>query len=157
MTDFIGRKRVAYISYDRHSDFLETLRVYHGWQWSIYDGELGRIVARGEAGINARSARQAAEAKWRKYRDALPDAAVKWRTFKSDMGETVHMAKKKITPRQAGMQKSTAPKKDPQKLRMRAEELKLKAAKKAGGRIDVEKSSSHHLSHFETHVTRSGK
>jgi hypothetical protein len=95
VTDFIGRKRVAYISYGRHSDFLETLRVYHGWQWSIYDGELGRIVARGEAGINARSARQAAEAEWRKYRNAPPDAAVKWRTFKSDMGETVHMAKKK--------------------------------------------------------------
>jgi FtsZ-binding cell division protein ZapB len=38
------------------------------------------------------------------------------------------MAKKKITPRQAGNQKSIARKEDPQKLRMRAEELKLKAA-----------------------------
>ena len=128
MTDFIGRKRVAYISYKGHSDFLEALRVYHGWQWSIYDGELGRIVARGEAGINALSARQAAEAEWRKYRNASPDAAVKWRTLGSHMGATVRMAKKKVTPRQAGMRKSSAPKEDPQKLRMRAEELKLKAA-----------------------------
>ena len=39
VTDFIGRKRVAFISYDGHSDFLETSRVYHGWKWSIYDGE----------------------------------------------------------------------------------------------------------------------
>ena len=128
MNDFIGRRRVAYISYDGHSDFLEALRVYHGWKWSIYDGELGRIVCRGEAGINALGARRAAEAEWRKYRNAPPVAAVKWRTLRSDMGETVRMAKKKITPRQAGMQKSIAPKDDPQKLRMRAEELKLKAA-----------------------------
>jgi hypothetical protein len=35
VTDFIGRKRVAYITYNGHSDFLETLRVYHGRQWSI--------------------------------------------------------------------------------------------------------------------------
>ena len=128
MTDFIGRKRVAYISYKGHSDFLEALRVYHGWQWSIYDGELGRIVARGEAGINALSARQAAEAEWRKYRNAPPKAAVKWRTLRSDMGKTFRTAKKKIAARQAGIQKSTAPKEDPQKLRMRAEELKLKSA-----------------------------
>lgn len=128
MTDFIGRKRVAYLSYNGHSDFLETLRVYHGWQWSIYDGEVGHIVARGEAGINALSARQAAEAGWRKYRNAPSDAVVKWRTLSSDMLETVSMAKKKITSRQAGTRKSTALKEDPLKLRRRAEELKLKAA-----------------------------
>lgn len=89
---------------------------------------LGRIVASGEAGINALRARQAAEAAWRKYRNATLDAAVEWRTLKSNMRGTVRMAKKKITPRQAGMQRSTAPKEDPQKLRMRAEELTLKAA-----------------------------
>jgi hypothetical protein len=38
------------------------------------------------------------------------------------------MAKKKFTSRQAGTQKLPAPKDDPQKLRQRAEELKLKAA-----------------------------
>jgi hypothetical protein len=128
VTDFIGRKRVAYISYEGHSDFLETLRVYHGWKWSIYDGELGRIVARGETGINALSARQEAEAQWREYRNAPPDvSAIKWRVLKSDLRESVRMPKKKITSRRAGMQKLIRGKEDPQKLRMRAEELKLKA------------------------------
>lgn len=129
MTDFVGRKRIAYISYGGHSDFLETLRVYHGWKWSIYDGELGRIVARGETGINALSARRAAEAQWREYRNAPPDvSAIKWRVLKSNLRESVRMPKKKLTSRQAGMQELVIGKEDPQKLRMRAEELKLKAA-----------------------------
>jgi hypothetical protein len=129
VTDFIGRKRVAFISYDGHSDFLETSRVYHGWEWSIHDGEQGRIVARGETGINALSARQAAEAEWREYRNAPPEkTAIKWRVLKSDVREFVRMAKKKFTSRQAGTQRLLAPKDDPQKLRQRAEELKLKAA-----------------------------
>jgi hypothetical protein len=128
VTDFIGRKRVAYISYDGHSDFLETLRVYSGWKWSIYDGELGRVVARGEAGINALCARQAAEAEWREYRNAPPElSAIKWRVLKTDVREFVRMAKQKHTSRCAGTQKLLAPKDDPQKLRQRAEELKLKA------------------------------
>jgi len=117
------------MSYDGHSDFLETLRVYSGWRWSIYDGELGRIIARGETGINALSARQAAEAAWREYRNAPADrSAIKWRVLKSDVREFVRMAKKKFTSRQAGTQKLPAPKDDPQKLRQRAEKLKLKAA-----------------------------
>jgi hypothetical protein len=129
VTDFIGRKRVAYISYDGHSDFLETLRVYHGWKWTIYDGELGRIVARGETGINALGARHAAEAEWREYRKVPPGlSAIKWRVLKSDVREFVRMAKKKFTSRQAEMQELLAPKDDPQKLRQRAKELKLKAA-----------------------------
>jgi len=49
----LGRKRIAYISYKGHTDFLEAVRIYHGWEWSIYDGELGRIVARGKTDINA--------------------------------------------------------------------------------------------------------
>jgi hypothetical protein len=129
VTDFVGRRRVAYISYDGHSDFLETLRVYHGWNWSIYDGELGRIVANGETGINALGARQAAESAWREYRKASPGpSAIKWRVLKSDPREFVRMAKKKFTSRQAGLQRLIAPKDDPQRLRQRAKELKLKAA-----------------------------
>ena len=129
VTDFIGRKRVAYISYDGHSDFLETLRVYHGWKCSIYDGELGRVVARGETGINARGARQAAEAAWREYRNAPPGlSAIKWRVLKTDAREFVRMTKKKFTSRQAEVQRLLAPKDDPQRLRQRAKELKSKAA-----------------------------
>ena len=52
MADFIGWQRVAYISDNGHSDFPETLRVYSGRKWSICDGELGRIVARGETGAS---------------------------------------------------------------------------------------------------------
>ncbi|HVR26525.1 MAG TPA: hypothetical protein VMU26_24760 [Candidatus Polarisedimenticolia bacterium] len=80
MSDYLGRKRIAYISYKGHSDFLEAVRIYNGWEWSIYDGELGRIVARGKTDINALRARKAAEAKWREYRNASPDVpAIKWR------------------------------------------------------------------------------
>ena len=55
MADFIGRQRVAYISDNGPSDFPETLRVYSGRKGSIYDGEPGRIVARGETGVKAMS------------------------------------------------------------------------------------------------------
>jgi hypothetical protein len=138
VTGFTGWKREAYISYDGHSDFLETLRVYRGWKWTIYDGELGRIVAHGETTVNAFGARQAAEAEWREYRTAPPDLSkIKWRVPKSDLRETVRMAKKNFTSPQVGMQRLLAPKDDPQKLRQRAEELKLKAASLANEADDL--------------------
>jgi hypothetical protein len=53
MSDYLGRKRIAYVSCGGFSDFLEAVRVYHGCDRSIYDGELGRVIARGMTGINA--------------------------------------------------------------------------------------------------------
>lgn len=71
---------MAYISYEGHSDFLVAVRIYHGWEWSVYDGEQGRTVARGKTGINALRARKSAEEKWREYRNVSQDApAIKWR------------------------------------------------------------------------------
>jgi hypothetical protein len=80
MSDYIGKKRIAYLSFDGHTDFLEAVRIHNGWEWSIYDGELGRIVGSGRTGVKAIDARRDAEAKWRKYRNAsvgLP--VIKWR------------------------------------------------------------------------------
>jgi len=130
VSDHIGQKRVAYMFYEGHSDFLETLRVYQGWNWSIYDGQLGHVVACGTTGINALSARKAAETEWRAYRNA-PAGLVKWRAPKSDLWEAVRMAKKKFAPRgeTAEMHQSLDSKEDPLKLRQRAEELKAKAAR----------------------------
>jgi hypothetical protein len=80
VSDYLGRKRIAYIAYKGHGDFLEALRVYHGWEWSVYDSALGRIVASGKTGINALGARKCAEAKWREYRNAPGDLpSIKWR------------------------------------------------------------------------------
>jgi hypothetical protein len=129
VTDFIGRRRAAYVSYGGHSDFLEAIRAYHGWNWSIYDGELGRVVARGEAGVNARNARQIVEKKWREYRNVPGETlTIKWEVLKTDVREYVRMAKKKYTARQARAEELPTPKDDPEKLRQRAAELKLKAA-----------------------------
>ena len=80
MSDYVGRKRIAYISFMGHTDFLEAVRIVNGWEWIVYDGALGRVVADGKTGIKAITARQNAEKAWREYRRLSDEElSIKWR------------------------------------------------------------------------------